>query len=382
MTLEGGPQFESVIEYLRETRGADFTGYKRPSLLRRVSRRCQELGIDSFTSYLDHLQVHAEEFQVLFDKILINVTEFLRDRPAWDYLAANVLPRTIARGGPIRVWSTGTASGEEAYSAAILLCEAMGQDEFVRRVKIYATDIDEDALNKARAGYTAKHLESLDEDLRARYFEAQGARFGFRVALRRALIFGRHDLMQDAPISRLDLLICRNCLMYFTAEAQERILGRFHYALKDDGALFLGKAEMLLSHADLFQPVDLKQRIFSKVAPLRLRERRLLPTELGDVETIQARQGYTSAFRRWHVQNIDASGVEGRGRRADRCRLHQRARHVDDNERPKRERRDSRGIRRLREFRFGELDQKLDGTLDRRRGCRRSRRVRARDSTW
>ena len=285
MTLEGGPQFESVIEYLRETRGADFTGYKRPSLLRRVSRRCQELGIDSFTSYLDHLQVHAEEFQVLFDKILINVTEFLRDRPAWDYLAANVLPRTIARGGPIRVWSTGTASGEEAYSAAILLCEAMGPEEFVRRVKIYATDIDEDALNKARAGYTAKDLESLDEDLRARYFEAQGARFGFRVALRRALIFGRHDLMQDAPISRLDLLICRNCLMYFTAEAQERILGRFHYALNHDGALFLGKAEMLLSHTDLFEPIDLKQRIFSKVAPLRLRERRLLPTESGNVET-------------------------------------------------------------------------------------------------
>ncbi|TMC37613.1 MAG: PAS domain S-box protein [Chloroflexi bacterium] len=303
MTLEGGEQFESVIEYLRETRGADFTGYKRPSLLRRVSRRCQELGIDSFTSYLDYLQVHAEEFQALFDKILINVTEFLRDRPAWDYLAANVLPRTIARGGPIRVWSTGTASGEEAYSAAILLCEAMGPDEFVRRVKIYATDIDEDALNKARAGYTAKDLESLDEDLRARYFEAQGARFAFRAALRRALIFGRHDLMQDAPISRLDLLICRNCLMYFTAEAQERILGRFHYALKDDGALFLGKAEMLLSHADLFQPVDLKQRIFSKVAPLRLRERRLLPTELGNGETTD------EVARQTRVRELATEGI-------------------------------------------------------------------------
>ncbi|HEX2682018.1 MAG TPA: CheR family methyltransferase, partial [Candidatus Dormibacteraeota bacterium] len=239
---------------------------------------------DSFVTYLDYLQVHADEFPILFDKILINVTEFFRDKPAWDYLVEKIVPAITAKGGGIRVWSTGTASGEEAYSVAIVLCEAMGPEDFLRRVKIYATDIDEEALSKARAGYFARDLESLDEGLKAKYFEPQGSRFTFRTSLRRVLIFGRHDIMQDAPISRLDLLMCRNTLMYFTAESQGRILARFHYALKDDGYLFLGRAEMLLTHGSLFAPVDLKQRIFTKVARLQLRERLMLLAQSGSVE--------------------------------------------------------------------------------------------------
>ncbi|TMB43564.1 MAG: PAS domain-containing protein [Chloroflexi bacterium] len=277
-------EFETLLEYLRDTRGFDFTGYKRNSLARRVSRRSGELGLENFTSYLDYLQVHPEEFGILFDKILINVTDFFRDRPAWDYVAANVVPKLLAGKGDIRIWSTGTASGEEAYSAAILLCQALGPESFLRRVKIYATDIDEAALNKARAGYSAKELKSLDDETRARYFEPQGGRFAFRAALRRAVIFGKHDLMQDAPISRLDLLICRNTLMYFTAEAQGRILARFHYALNDEGYLFLGRAEMLLTHTSVFVPVDVKQRIFHKVPRPPIRERRLLLNQSGKKE--------------------------------------------------------------------------------------------------
>src|SRR5690242_10472381 len=154
----------------------------------------------------------------------------------------------------------------------------------LRRVKNYATDIDEEAIGKARTGYFAKDLESLDSGLRTKYFEALGSRFVFRASLRRALIFGRHDLMQDAPISRLDLLICRNTLMYFTAETQARILARFHYALKDDGFLFLGRAEMLLTHGALFSPIDLKQRVFTKAARLQLRERLMLLAQSGSSE--------------------------------------------------------------------------------------------------
>ncbi|TMF67105.1 MAG: PAS domain-containing protein [Chloroflexi bacterium] len=273
-----------MIEYLRDTRGFDFTGYKRASLIRRVALRCSELGIDSFRAYLDYLQVHTEEFATLFNKILINVTEFFRDKDSWDYLAKNIVPRVAAKSGDIRVWSTGTSSGEEAYSAAVLLCEALGEESFVDRVKIYATDVDEEALSKARAGYSSRELESLDQNLRSRYFERQGDRFMFRAALRRAIIFGRHDLTQDAPISRLDLLICRNTLIYFTAEAQGRILARFHYALNDDGYLFLGRAEMLLTHTALFTPVDLKERIFSKVATLHLQERLVLLAQSGSAE--------------------------------------------------------------------------------------------------
>jgi len=285
MALEAGPEFEKLIEYLRDTRGFDFTGYKRPSLLRRVSLRCSELGIDSYRAYLDYLQVHTEEFGSLFNKILINVTEFFRDKETWDYLAEKVIPRIAAKAGEIRVWSTGTSSGEEAYSAAILLCEALGEESFVDRVKIYATDVDEEALAKARGGgYAAKELASLDDGLRLRYFERQGDRFMFRAALRRTIIFGRHDLTQDAPISRLDLLICRNTLIYFMAETQGRILARFHYALNDDGYLFLGRAEMLLTHAALFTPVDLKERIFTKVASLHLQDRLVLLAQSGSKE--------------------------------------------------------------------------------------------------
>jgi two-component system CheB/CheR fusion protein len=301
LSLEAGPQLEGLLEYLREERGFDFTGYKRPSLIRRIAKRCQELGIDSFSAYLDYLQVHTGEFRILFDTILINVTEFFRDEAAWNYLKENVVPKLTARVGGIRVWSTGTASGEEAYSIAILLCEALGTDEFLRRVKIYATDVDDDALSKARAGYHEKELEQLHADLRKRYFESHGLRFQFKASLRRALIFGRSDLVQDAPISRLDLLLCRNVLIYFTAETQRRILTRFHYALKDDGFLFLGRSEMLLTHGSLFVPVDLRQRVFAKAAHLAARE--TTPAPAGAVETGNI------AARRIRVRDLANDGI-------------------------------------------------------------------------
>jgi two-component system CheB/CheR fusion protein len=273
LTFAPGKQFEALLQYLRDSRGFDFTGYKRATLVRRVANRCSELRIDNFASYLDYLQVHSEEFPLLFNKILINVTDFFRDKPVWDFVAKQVVPEIISRDGNIRVWSAGAASGEEAYSIAILLCEALGPKDFLQRVKIYATDVDEEALAKARTGYKPQDLDSLDGPIRARYFEPQNDRFAFRANLRRALIFGLHDLMQDAPIARLDLLICRNTLIYFTAEAQGRILDRFHYALDDDGYLFLGRSEMLLTHQNLFSPIASKQRIFSKVRQVQLRER-------------------------------------------------------------------------------------------------------------
>ncbi len=303
MSFEGGTEFEALIGYLRDTRGVDFTGYKRASLIRRVAKRAQELKIDGFAAYYDYLQVDGDEFPILFDRILINVTEFFRDPQSWDYLGQHILPEILAKNAPIRVWSTGTASGEEAYSAAMLLCEALGPDQFLRRVKIYATDIDDEALNKARGGYLPKDMESLDENLKNKYFEPQGSRFVFRSALRRVLIFGRHDLMQDAPISRLDLLICRNTLMYFTAEAQGRILARFHYALNDDGFLFLGRAEMLLTHSALFVPLDLKQRIFTKVGRSQLHEGLMLLAQAGSDEATN------HLARQMRVRELSAEGA-------------------------------------------------------------------------
>ncbi|HEY9871239.1 MAG TPA: CheR family methyltransferase, partial [Candidatus Obscuribacterales bacterium] len=283
----GNGELEALLEHIRSARGFDFTGYKRSSLMRRVRKRMAQVGVQGFSDYMDYLEVHPEEFTNLFNTILINVTSFFRDPPAWDYLAEHILPRIIeskAAHEPIRIWSAGCASGEEAYSLAMLLADALGQKEFQERVKIYATDIDEDALAQARqAVYTQSDIEAVPEGLRERYFVQNGTRCSFRPDLRRAVIFGRHDLVQDAPISRIDLLSCRNTLMYFNAETQGRILRRFHFALNDGGFLFLGRAEMLLTHAKLFTPAEMKHRIFTKTISIPLRER-IGATEFGDQE--------------------------------------------------------------------------------------------------
>jgi two-component system CheB/CheR fusion protein len=261
--------FEALLQFLERTRGFDFTGYKRASLERRVRRRLDTVRCKSFGDYLDYLEVHPDEYEQLFDTLLINVTDFFRDPDTWQHLQEDALPAMLDEkpaDEPIRIWSAGCATGQEAFTIAMILCDRLGEEAFADRVKIYATDIDEDALNVARAAtYAAHEVESVPPALRERYFERADQRYTFRPDLRRALIFGRNDLVHDAPISRLDLLVCRNTLMYFIAEAQGDIVRRFHFALRDSGVLVLGKAEMMISHRDLFTAIDLKQRIFRKL---------------------------------------------------------------------------------------------------------------------
>jgi two-component system, chemotaxis family, CheB/CheR fusion protein len=263
------PGLDALLEYIKQHRGFDFTGYKHASLERRITKRMRTVKIDDYGDYLDFLQVEPNEFIELFNTILINVTRFFRDPDSWEYLAASVLPEILNGAGndqPVRVWNPGCSSGQETCTIAIVLAEALGMDAYRDRVKIYGTDVDEHALQEARSGlYTASELESVPEEYRARYFLPQGDAFAIHRDLRRNIIFGRHDLVQDAPISRVDLLICRNTLMYFNAKTQSSILTNFHYAMNDGAALFLGNAEMLLTHAAQFAPVELKQRVFQKI---------------------------------------------------------------------------------------------------------------------
>jgi len=279
----------ALLEHLKQNRGFDFSGYKRSSLERRIRKRMQAVDIDSYDQYQDHLEVTPDEFTELFDTILINVTGFFRDKPAWDYLSEEVVPsiiEAVPEPEPIRVWSAACASGEEAYTLAMILCEALGDDAFRRRVKIYATDVDEDALARARqAAYPRDSLRQLPNDFDSKYFERGPLGYAFRGDLRRSMIFGRNDLVQDAPISRIDLLVSRNALMYFTPETQARILGHFNFALKDTGFLFLGRSEMLLTHADLFTPHNLKWRVFRKVPRHGLRERLTFVAEAAAIDT-------------------------------------------------------------------------------------------------
>ncbi len=274
--MKDGDSFEGLLDFLKVNRGFDFTGYKRPSLRRRIDKRMKEVGVESYSDYVTYLEANPGEFSALFDTILINVTAFFRDPDVWKYMRSQVLPGLIESdsGAPFRVWVAGCATGEEPYSVAVALAEAMGASAFEERVKIYATDVDEDALTTGRhATYTASQLESLPDELRDRYFDRTDHRFVFLKELRHAVIFGRNDLLTDAPISKVDLLVCRNTLMYFNADIQKLILKRFHFALKDEGVLCLGKSEMLLGAEVGFTPVDLKNRVFRRVPQASLRRR-------------------------------------------------------------------------------------------------------------
>jgi two-component system, chemotaxis family, CheB/CheR fusion protein len=268
---------EPLLDYLKRQRGFDFTGYKRSTIERRVGKRMDAVHVDGYAAYLDYLEVHPEEFAELFNTMLINVTSFHRDPEAWKHLASEVIPGIVAgkaAGEQIRVWCAGCATGEETYTVAMVLAEALGMEDYLDRVKIYATDLDDEALETARhAVYEHKQVATLSPELLDRYFERTDRRYMVIKDLRRPVIFGRNDLVQDAPISRIDILLCRNTLMYFNVETQARILARFHFALNPTGVLFLGKSEMLIAHSDLFTPVNLRRRVFRKVPRGILRER-------------------------------------------------------------------------------------------------------------
>ncbi|MBW4444445.1 MAG: PAS domain-containing protein [Plectolyngbya sp. WJT66-NPBG17] len=298
---------EALLEYARRTRGFDFTGYKRPSLIRRINKRMQTLGVEGYDKYLGYLEVNPEEFNLLFNTLLINVTSFFRDRPSWDLIQQEVLPKIVAQKDStesIRVWCAGCASGEEAYTIAITIAEVVGIEAFRDRVKIYATDVDEEALTQARqATYSEEDLSNLTPEQLELFFTESDNGYTFRKDLRRAMIFGRHDLIQDAPISKIDLLTCRNTLMYFNAETQARILARFHFALREGGHLFLGKAEMLLTHSSLFAPLHLKCRLFTKVSKITSSDSLLILAQTGRESAIAV----SSEHVRLHEAAFDAA---------------------------------------------------------------------------
>jgi two-component system CheB/CheR fusion protein len=262
------PELQALIRHIQESRGVDFRGYKKSSLRRRIQRRMEEIGIEGFGAYHAFLESNAGEFAELLNTVLINVTSFFRDAEAWDALRTQVIPHLLARAGPeghLRIWSVGCATGEEPYSLAMAFAEAGGPD-ICSRLKIYATDLDEDALRTARhATYAPRNVEGVPPDLLDKYFERTPNHYVFQRELRKCVIFGRHNVVHDAPIIRIDLLVCRNLLIYLETDTQNQVLPRLHYALGDDGLMFLGKAETQLARSQLFEPLDLKHRIFRKV---------------------------------------------------------------------------------------------------------------------
>ena len=258
---------KDMVRQLAEERGVDLRGYKVTTLERRIRRRMQQVGANSYDEYLTYIGQRPGETAKLLDTVLINVTRFFRDVQAWDALADHVLPvlfKNRPAGTSFRVWCAGCATGEEPYSVAILLCELLGQRVKDYEIKIYATDNDESALTLARrAEYAPESLRGVRPEIKGKYFTGEKL---MRVVrdIRRMVIFGRSNLLTDAPISHVDLLLCRNVLIYFDAIAQGHILGRLKYALNDGGVLFLGKSESQLKRNSEFVPIDPRWRIFQR----------------------------------------------------------------------------------------------------------------------
>ncbi|MFV0623367.1 CheR family methyltransferase [Sphingomonas sp. ac-8] len=261
-------QVTQITTILRNTISHDFHGYKRGTFLRRVHRRMQVLQIDTLDAYVARLRDDRQEVQDLFQDLLIGVTQFFRDPLEFEVLERE-LPRLFEGKGPddqFRVWVLGCATGEEAYSMAILLREQMARMDHPPHVQIFATDLDARALGLARAGRYATSIEDhVRPDRLERWFVREGETYCVSKELREMCIFSPHNLIKDAPFSRVDLLSCRNLLIYLNAELQNRVIPIFHFSLVSGGVLFLGNSENVTRHQKLFAAVDRKNRVFRRL---------------------------------------------------------------------------------------------------------------------
>ncbi|MFC0445568.1 EAL domain-containing protein [Pseudidiomarina halophila] len=264
-------QLKRLIKLVKASIGHDFSGYKQATLLRRIKRRMAATENASMDDYLTYLETHKKEVSLLGRDLLISVTTFFRDPASFarfsqvltDYYQSNT---ELAEW---RVWIAGCATGEEAYSVAILMAELMLAEGIDKQVQLFATDIDEQALKIARRGrYSKGALTEVDEQFISRYFVEDGDYYEVGKKLRDMVVFAKHNLVSDPPFMRVDFITCRNVLIYFDAELQQRVLKRFHFALNSNGCMFLGRSESVGTEDDLFTVLDRNQRLFCKSAQL------------------------------------------------------------------------------------------------------------------
>ena len=259
---------QAIFAHLRERTAHDFSDYKRTTILRRLARRLQMSGQTSLPAYARYLRETPEEVQALLRDFLISVTQFFRDSEAFDVLERDVIPALFegkrARD-QVRVWVAGCATGEEAYSIAMLLCEHRSQLPDPPDIQVFATDIDESALERAREGYYPEVAAAdVSEERLRRFFDRDARGVRVKQELRQIVLFARHNLLSDPPFSRLDLVACRNVLIYFNRPVQERVFGTFHYALRPEGWLFLGSAEGPALVSKGFVAADKPARIYTR----------------------------------------------------------------------------------------------------------------------
>lgn len=260
------PVLKKILALLRSACNVDFIHYKQRTIRRRIVRRMLLQKVERLDDYLEHLSQNPAEVQLLFADILINVTQFFRDTDTFAFLLSEGFPRIFKErqeGEPVRVWVPGCSTGEEVYTIAICLMEFLAERKLDAPIQIFATDISERAIDVARAGiYSENAVAEISPERLRRFFSKTERGYQVTKRIRDACIFARHNLVKDPPFSKLDLVSCRNVLIYFGAAMQKKALPIFHYALKPTGLLLLGTSETIGGFADLFVPVNSNYRLY------------------------------------------------------------------------------------------------------------------------
>lgn len=256
---------QAVCRLLQAETGHDFSRYKEKTLIRRIQRRMQVVQAASMSDYIAYLRREPGEFDLLFNELLINVTEFFRDPDAFEALAERAIPALLAgknAADTLRIWVPGCATGEEAYSLAFLLKEAAERSKQQPKIIIFATDIDVHAIDTARTGRYRVPLSGISPERRERWFRRDGGEHCVVKAIREMCVFSPHSVIKDPPFSKLDLISCRNLLIYLNTDTQQHLMQVFHYALRPGGFLFLGSSESVSRSVRLFTPLDKKHRLY------------------------------------------------------------------------------------------------------------------------
>jgi two-component system CheB/CheR fusion protein len=259
--------FKQILTVLRLSRGVDFTNYKQSTLKRRIARRMALNKTEKPDDYLRFLQENKTEQEALYNDMLISVTNFFRDKHSFEVLCSSIFPQIISQktiDGSLRIWVAGCATGEEAYSMAICLQEQLGDKAANMKIQLFATDISEITLTKARAGvYRPHELEGVSEARLQQFFVKQDdGKYQVTKTIRDMCVFAHHNLLSDPPFSRIDLVSCRNVMIYLEPVLQKKALNIFHYSLNENGYLVLGKSESVGSNSDIFKAYNASEKMY------------------------------------------------------------------------------------------------------------------------
>jgi two-component system, chemotaxis family, CheB/CheR fusion protein len=261
---------QKMLVLLRARTGTDFSGYKPTTIHRRIERRMTVHQLHTLPHYVRYMQENPQEIDLLFRELLIGVTRFFRDPPAFEALKEKALPRMLDRkapGGPLRIWVPGCSTGEEAYSVAIAVTECLAERRHKddSTIQVFATDLDKEAVDKARQGvFPANIAADVSPERLKRFFIREENGYTIKKAIRDRIVFAPHDILTAPPFTKLDLLCCRNLLIYLKAESQRKLLATFRYALNPGGILFLGPAESVGGFTDVYAPIDNRWKLFGR----------------------------------------------------------------------------------------------------------------------